>query len=65
MEKIDPLYPKNVNIQAKNRPFFQNRGHANFTKKDPFSGPATHVVKGYASSFEFSRRKGPFDSNLP
>ena len=43
MEKIDPLYQKNANIKAQNRPFFfkiadiRTYGHTDFTKIDPFS----------------------------
>ena len=36
-ENRPPLSIKMRIFGAKRDPFFQNRGHANFTKKDPFS----------------------------
>ena len=36
METIDPLYPKNGNIEAKNRPFFSKTRTYGLHKKRPF-----------------------------
>ena len=36
-ENRPPLSKKCEYLGQKQDPFFQNRGHANFTKKDPFS----------------------------
>ena len=37
MEKIDPLFYKMRISRPKMDPFFQNHGHADFDKTDPFS----------------------------
>ena len=37
MEKMDPLFQQMQIFRQKNDPFFQNRGHTDFEKTDPFS----------------------------
>ena len=45
MEKIDPLYPKNANIYAKNRPFFSKSQICELHKKDPFSAKIRTMMR--------------------
>ena len=45
MQKIDPLFQKTRIFRPKIDPFFQDRGHTNFAKKDPFSAKIRTMMR--------------------
>ena len=45
MEKIGTLFPKTRIFRPKIDPFFKNRGHTNFTKKDPISAKIRTMMR--------------------